>query len=345
MNQRPPLLRRMPREELSYRNLLAQRRRPAAFEWLDTNWEFAWMPKVAVREGLFDVQADWGGAHIVLRVDAAWLDQVAQQVLGAALSPAAPAPLVVALVEGALAQLAPQLEQATHRRLRVVGAGAVASCSGLSGVAWRLHCESLETTGELWVDNVGLGFLAEVCRVWPRDTACDNSGLDDLPVPLRLAVGWADIQTRQLTSLRRHDVVLLDECWLQDGSHLMLRVAEGLGLPCAVGKTTLQITEGFRRIMSDTLHPDETGDFDDSDDDADVSLDELPVRLSFDLGERTVTLAELRCIAPGYTFDLGRELRRAVIVRANGRAIGEGELVDIDGRMGVSLLTLKGMSS
>jgi type III secretion protein Q len=45
-------------------------------------------------------------------------------------------------------------------------------------------------------------------------------------------------------------------------------------------------------------------------------------------------------LGPGHVFDLGRELRRAVIIRANGKVIGEGELVDIDGQVGVAVLSL-----
>lgn len=67
---------------------------------------------------------------------------------------------------------------------------------------------------------------------------------------------------------------------------------------------------------------------------------DLPVRLHFDLGERQLTLSELMSIGPGYVFDLGREIRRAVIIRANGKPIGEGELVDIDGQIGVVILSL-----
>ena len=67
---------------------------------------------------------------------------------------------------------------------------------------------------------------------------------------------------------------------------------------------------------------------------------DLPVRLHFDLGERQLTLSELMVIGPGHVFDLGRELKRAVIIRANGKVIGEGELVDVDGQIGVSVLSL-----
>jgi type III secretion protein Q len=39
-------------------------------------------------------------------------------------------------------------------------------------------------------------------------------------------------------------------------------------------------------------------------------------------------------------FELGRPVRSAVNIRANGKLIGEGELVDVDGQMAVSILNL-----
>lgn len=69
-----------------------------------------------------------------------------------------------------------------------------------------------------------------------------------------------------------------------------------------------------------------------------LDTDVLPVQLVFLAGETEVALRDLKQIAPGYLFDLGRPVDRHVEVRANGRRIGIGELVEIDGRVGVRLL-------
>ena len=69
-----------------------------------------------------------------------------------------------------------------------------------------------------------------------------------------------------------------------------------------------------------------------------LDTDVLPVQLVFLAGETQVALRDLRRIAPGYVFDLGRAVDRHVEVRANGRRMGIGELVEIDGRVGVRLL-------
>ena len=69
-----------------------------------------------------------------------------------------------------------------------------------------------------------------------------------------------------------------------------------------------------------------------------LDTDVLPVHLVFLAGETEVALRDLRLIAPGYVFDLGRPVDRHVEVRANGRRIGIGELVEIDRRVGVRML-------
>ena len=68
-----------------------------------------------------------------------------------------------------------------------------------------------------------------------------------------------------------------------------------------------------------------------------AALDSVPVRLSFDLGEVSLTLAQLRALQPGQTLDLGHPLAGAVRIRANGALVGEGDLVEIDGQIGVSV--------
>ena len=70
-----------------------------------------------------------------------------------------------------------------------------------------------------------------------------------------------------------------------------------------------------------------------------VDVEGLPVQLVFVAGEREIPLRELHAMAPGYVFDLRQPLERHVEIRANGRTVGTGELVDIDGRVGVRVLS------
>ena len=69
-----------------------------------------------------------------------------------------------------------------------------------------------------------------------------------------------------------------------------------------------------------------------------LDVDNLPVTLVFIAGETEVALRDLQQIAPGYVFALRQPVDRHVEIRANGRAIGTGELVELDGRVGVRIL-------
>ena len=83
---------------------------------------------------------------------------------------------------------------------------------------------------------------------------------------------------------------------------------------------------------------DDTGQGGDPPSGGTLDADVLPVKLVFLAGETEVTLRDLRRIMPGYVFDLGRPVDRHIEVRANGRRIGIGELVEIDRRVGVRML-------
>lgn len=67
-------------------------------------------------------------------------------------------------------------------------------------------------------------------------------------------------------------------------------------------------------------------------------LDQLPLTLEFEIGRLSVTLGELAALRPGYVFQLpapADALR--VTIRANGRAIGHGEVVAVGDVLGVQL--------
>ncbi|MCX6608355.1 MAG: FliM/FliN family flagellar motor switch protein [Acidobacteria bacterium] len=68
-------------------------------------------------------------------------------------------------------------------------------------------------------------------------------------------------------------------------------------------------------------------------------LDELPLRLHLIIDEKELTWAEVSRLVPGSILDLDRDPRDPVKLAVNGRVLGTGELVEIEGRLGVKLLT------
>ena len=66
----------------------------------------------------------------------------------------------------------------------------------------------------------------------------------------------------------------------------------------------------------------------------------LPVRIEFELGRLELSLGELADLQPGYVFALPSHLVGAnVVIRANGRDAGRGEVVAVGDTLGVRLLS------
>lgn len=72
---------------------------------------------------------------------------------------------------------------------------------------------------------------------------------------------------------------------------------------------------------------------------SDLSPD-VPVNLVAVIGKVTINVAELVKLHIGSVVDLGRSPGETVDLVANGRLIAKGELVDIDGKLGVKIIKM-----
>jgi type III secretion protein Q len=79
---------------------------------------------------------------------------------------------------------------------------------------------------------------------------------------------------------------------------------------------------------------------DESIEDDATELDDLPVRLAFELGRLELPLAEITTLGVGHVFELGRDTTQPVDILANGRRIGCGRIVDIAGSLGVQIVRI-----
>ena len=69
------------------------------------------------------------------------------------------------------------------------------------------------------------------------------------------------------------------------------------------------------------------------------NLEELPVDLTFVSDQIKMSLKEVEQIKPGYVIALNK-VTGQVEIRANGTAVGSGELVQIEDKAGVRVLEL-----
>lgn len=73
----------------------------------------------------------------------------------------------------------------------------------------------------------------------------------------------------------------------------------------------------------------------------DMSLpDEAPVELTVTLGTTRLSLRQVADLAIGQIIQLGRPLAGPFELRAEGRVLGRGELVDVDGELAVRIVSL-----
>lgn len=73
--------------------------------------------------------------------------------------------------------------------------------------------------------------------------------------------------------------------------------------------------------------------------DPDAASRKLPVEVAFEVGRLQLPLGKLAELQPGYVFAVPAQLEGAnVTIRANGEAVGQGELVSVGDTLGVRLL-------
>lgn len=160
-----------------------------------------------------------------------------------------------------------------------------------------------------------------------------------LPFSAHVMLGTSEVSLAQLRTIARRDVILITRPATDSAGIFYLSLPfEGgeYGLRARVENGALIPLE---RPMPKMSEPEEPLNAEAEEAPA-LAFDQLPVRLTFDLGSVELTLAELENLQPGQGIALSHPLGGAVTIRANGACIGRGELIDIDGRAGVSVLEL-----
>lgn len=255
---------------------------------------------------------------------------------------AVPEYLALALLQESADQLSEKLLPGTGAVFRLTG---WCSRDDLAAVPYRLDLciERKEAPlgpffGQLCTDLGGLQTLAGILAARPVQPL--DSAWGSLRIPAVLELGWVDMAWREIAQLRCQDIVLPDGWWRPPGeSKACLRLSPRCGISAQCKEDSIETITGVIEMKQDSLASadafQQTGTALDVQDLADV-----PVRITFDLGECTLPLHELSSLAAGYQFDLALPPQRTVNLRVNGARIGEGELIDIDGRIGVAITRL-----
>ena len=187
----------------------------------------------------------------------------------------------------------------------------------------------------LVTDSLGLVLMAGgVAHCEPaRNDLC----ADAMPVRLQACIGMTWLTQRQLRELAVGDLVLMEQTFVTPERELWL--AQGnWGLRVHWGDAGMTVLSEWAQggfTMPDSVYAPEG-------EESPQDLDSLPLCLTFDLGEREITLGELRQLQVGQGIDLGVPLGGPVQLRVQGVLVARGDLIEVDGRLGVAIVSLHG---
>ena len=333
---------RLTRNEAQARTTIAQRAGGLPLRLGTAAWQARLLPMAAaspVEPGPgYVVRLEWAGAAMALCLPAAAIEQALAGVLGGAALPPVPSTLADAVLEagvGALLQDLQALGRGTPQLLDW-GPAHPEALQALPPHACDLYLAADDgvhaIAGSLHLDGLGLLLVAGlVGKRPPLPGPLDDS----LPLALRAELGFTRLPASDAAAIAPGDVVLMDAFFATADRALWLSPDGARGVHVrwpapsdATSPPRLTVIQPWTETMpaSPDAPPAQA-----------ATLDSVPVRLSFDLGEVSLTLAQLRALQPGQTLDLGHPLAGAVRIRANGALVGEGDLVEIDGQIGVSV--------
>jgi type III secretion protein Q len=279
---------------------------------------------------------EWAGVAVRLHLPpaalTAWINARVPDLAPGELPPALRAAALETLLAEAIAALGPMSSGGPPR---VIAEANAARLSHAWTLAVRAHATGDTVLAVLETDDLGLMLLAGLINQAPAPANRDID-IDSIPVRLRAEVGAAVLPAAALRALVSGDVVLLDEYLVSSQGELWLGVPSGQGVRVRAEQSSYLVTQSWTTLMTQNLTTAEHAP-----DGEPLDPDAIPVRLTFDLGERSMTLAEVSKLQSGVIFDLQRPLADgAVMIRANGALIGSGALVEVDGRTGVCIGTL-----
>ncbi len=277
----------------------------------------------------------WGEQAFVVRCPREVIDGLLSAFDAGVDGPGLPPDAAALLLEAALLPVLERAERATGRDIRLLELRPDAGPVPPGGLGLSLDGGERRWGLHVAAGEAGRDAVAELLSVWPAAPRA----MARLPFPAAVRIGTTRLALWAIRSLCPGDAVLLE-------------VGRGGGGMLVVGDAWLAEAnrDGDGWHLSGALRPARSRDevewtMQDEDDvkrDAEftIDVDELPVRLGFDVGRLDIALGELRRLNVGSIIELGRGAEDIVRISANGRLIGQGTLVDVEGKVGVRIVRM-----
>ncbi len=319
------------RSEILRANRIAGTRRDLGFSFLGRRLALAFGPGAPSRAPALTIGVKAGGREFLVGIeDFLFRDAIRDKAAGVDLAEL-PGPVAAAVVESLLEDLLNGLDAwagGTSQVLSVAlgpGAGTPENALPLTLTGGSTGSPA---TGFLAAAEADLEWLAQRLDGLPPARA----RMADLPFPVAFELGETSLPLADLKALGVLDIVLLDRSAWPSGAGARVRVGNVLCFQGTLEDARVRVED----FMADEAGEQQAG----TRPKKAASLDELDVKLVFEVGSLSVTLEKLSAVQAGYTFELANPTGRPVTIRANGKVIGAGELLDVEGRIGVRVLEL-----
>lgn len=193
---------------------------------------------------------------------------------------------------------------------------------------------------EAWpalVTAQGTIWLLESAEAVTQQPAIRALDLSYLPVPLHFELGYSTLSLAAVKKIGCGDLLLIRH-------QACIVTVNGKKTAYYQQREGEYMLEEYREedYADDEMDysEEEASDDDVWQDELTSSRDNIPVRLTFTLEERSVTVAELEQLYQGACLTCTPQAEKNITVRANGMVLAKGELVWVEDRMGVEITSL-----
>ena len=170
-------------------------------------------------------------------------------------------------------------------------------------------------------------------------TANTGRNLDALPVPGGIGIGCCHLSACEVNGLESNDIILAEGTGGLKEREIRIQLGNSISLAghlVAPDRLLIQniFTENKERMEMEQANHLTTA--------ADIPVDDIPVRLVFEIGHTQMPIGTLKHLQPGYTVALEESIdqHKPVTIKANGATIGCGEIVMIDDHLGIRILEI-----
>lgn len=286
-----------------------------------------------------------GSAPMWLSLDAAPLERIAGVWSDAPAAEGLPPALQRALTTARFAPVLEALEASLGLDVRIIWSDAAAATEDLMSIGLvPLEPSSAPRCGTLSCDSQLARTLIDAVKRTASKPHIGDWGR--LCVDLTLELGRAPFASAELAGLAPGDIVLLPSDAPIAAQQLVLRHGSRSLASARLDHNSITIL----RLAETSMTDDDKGDALDQEPDlgakppvdgTSLNPGDLEIRLDFDLGHLSLTLAELQRLQPGVVLELDTAAGRPVRIRAGRQFLGYGQLVQIEDRLGVIIRQLQ----